>query len=261
VFESVRSLRKEEKRLLHLVGEAVRDFSLISEGDRIALALSGGKDSFSMVRLLYLLRDRAPVRFELFPLTVHSGAAGFRGADLGDYLRARDVPHHLETTEIVSILRKKRRENSSACSFCARLRRGALYGAALRLGCNKVALGHHLDDLAETLLMNLFFSGSLKSMPPKLKAENGKIVLIRPMVYVPEELLRVYAEGAGFPVIDCGCALCEGMDGQRARMKQLVRIVADGYPEARQSLRKALANVLPRYLLDTSLHEFDLEEV
>jgi len=164
-------------------------------------------------------------------------------------------------TSLARIVEEKVRPGSRYCSFCARLRRGALYGAAQRLGFNKVALGHHLDDAAETLLMNFFFEGSLKSMPPKLRAENGRVTLLRPLYYVPEPMLRDYARERGFPVIDCGCWLCGKQDDERARMKRLVGEVSGRYGQVRQSMRSALGSLHPRFLADPKLHDFDLEEV
>ena len=157
-------------------------------------------------------------------------------------------------------MEEKLRPGSPYCSLCARLRRGALYGAAERLGCNKIALGHHLDDAAETLLMNLFFEGALKAMPPKLLAENGRITLIRPLLYTPESMLVDYAREQGFPVMDCGCWLCGEQDQERAKMKALVSEVAKRYPEVRKSILTALTRVQPRFLMDRTQHDFEREE-
>lgn len=251
---------KLERLLLHRVGKAVGDYGLIRAGDRVAVALSGGKDSFSLLRLLVLLKKRSPVPFDVMALTVHNGSEFFQGELIEEYLRREGIPYHIERTEITRLVEEKRRPGSAYCSLCARLRRGALYGAAERLGFSKVALGHHLDDAAETLLMNLFFEGSLRSMPPKLLAENGRITVIRPLLYVPEAMLRDYARERGFPLIDCGCWLCGEKDQERARMKALVEEVAGRYPMVRRSILSALRRVEPRFLLDGSLHDFEREE-
>ena len=231
---------KLERMLLHRVGKAVGDYGLVREGDRIAVALSGGKDSFSLLRLLWALRRKAPVCFDLVAVTVHNGSALFQSEILEDYLAREGIPFHLVRTDITTLVEEKRRPGSPYCSLCSRLRRGALYGARGELGCNKLALGHHLDDAVETLLMNLFFEGALRAMPPKLLAENGAVTVIRPMLYVPEGMLADYAREQRFPVIDCGCWLCGEQDQERARMKALVAEVADRHPEVRRSILAAL---------------------
>jgi tRNA 2-thiocytidine biosynthesis protein TtcA len=253
--------KKLERQLLHLVGKAAGDFGMFRDGDRVAVALSGGKDSFTLLRLLTLLSRSAPVRFEVAALTVHNGSEHFQAEILGEYLASEGIPFHLERTHLARIVEEKARPGTPYCALCARLRRGALYGAAQRLGFNKVALGHHLDDAAETLLMNLFFVGCLKSMPPKLRAENGRVAVVRPLYYVPEPMIRDYARERAFPVIDCGCWLCGEHDDERARMKRLIADVAGRYGQVRQSVRSALGNVMPRYLADPKRHDFELEDV
>lgn len=251
---------KLERMLLHRVGRAIGDYALIREGDRVAVALSGGKDSFGLVHLLDLLRRRSPVRFEVAAVTVHNGSESFQSDLLEAYLADRGIPFHVVRTEIAAIVEEKRRPGSPYCSLCARLRRGALYGAVRDLGFNKLALGHHLDDAAETLLMNLFFEGSLKAMPPKLLAENGRITVIRPLLYTPESMLADFARERGFPVIDCGCWLCGERDQERSRMKALVAGVSERYPAVRRSILSALTRVEPRFLMDPKLHDFNGEE-
>lgn len=253
--------RKLEKILLNRVGRCVADFDLLRDGDRVAVCLSGGKDSFSLLLLLEALRRRSPVRFELVALTVHNGSDLFQSDLLEAFLRDRGIPFHLERTDLVKIVEEKLRPGTPYCSLCARLRRGALYGAAAALGCNKLALGHHLDDALETLLMNLFFEGSLKAMPPKLLAESGRACVVRPLLYTPESMLAEYAREQGLPVIDCGCWLCGERDGERARMKALVAEVSTRYPRARRAALKALTNLQPRFLLDARHHDFSREEV
>ena len=249
-----------EKVLLHQVGKTIGDFSLIKAGDRIAVALSGGKDSLSLLHLLWKLRSRAPVAFDLTALTVHNGSEYFQSGLLEAHLKQQEIPFHIERTQLAAVVEEKRRPGSPYCSLCARLRRGALYGAAGRLGCNKIALGHHLDDAAETLLMNLLFEGTLKAMSPKLLAENGRTSIIRPLLGTPESLLAEFAAEQGFPVIDCGCWLCGEQDQERARMKALVKDLADRHPKVRRSIRAALGRVQPRFLMDRSLYDFEREE-
>lgn len=260
MVNAVASGAKLERMLLHRVGKAIGDYALIKTGDRVAVALSGGKDSFGLLHLLWILRKKSPVPFDVVALTIHNGSEHFQSDLLAAHLGSEGIPFHVERTEITSIVEEKLRPGSPYCSLCARLRRGALYGAAERLGCNKLALGHHLDDAAETLLMNLFFEGTIKAMPPKLLAENGRTTLIRPLISTPESMLADYARERGFPVIDCGCWLCGEQDQERARMKALVAGVAERNPEVRRSVLTALANVQPRFLMDPALHDFEGEE-
>ncbi len=252
--------RKLEKVLLHRTGRAIADFGLLREGDRVAVGLSGGKDSFSLTLLLDQLRRKAPVRFEMVALTAHNGSDLFQSGLISDFLRRREIPYKIEMTDISRIVPEKLRPGTPPCSLCARLRRGALYGAAEKLGCNKLALGHHLDDIIETLLMNLFFEGALKAMPPKLLAENGRVTVIRPLAYVPEAMLAQYAAEQGAPVVDCGCFLCGAKESERRRMKELVSTVSARYPKARRAALRALMNVEPRFLLDAKMHDFGKEE-
>jgi tRNA 2-thiocytidine biosynthesis protein TtcA len=251
---------KLERLLLHRVGRTVGRYELIRPGDRIAVALSGGKDSFSLLRLLWLLRRRAPIPFDLTAVTVHNGSEHFQDGLLREYLAQAGIPFHVVPTQITALVEEKRRPGSPYCSLCARLRRGALYGAAERLGCNKIALGHHLDDAAETLLMNLFFQGALRAMPPKLLAENGRVTVIRPLLAAPESMLADYAREQGFPVIDCGCWLCGTQDQERARMKALISEISARYPAVRRSVLTAMTRLEPRFMMDPRWHDFEKEE-
>ena len=253
--------RKLERQLLHLVGKAAGHYAMIGEGDKIAVALSGGKDSFTLLKILNLLRRHSPVRFELAGLTVHNGSEYFQSDVIARFAGELGVPFYLEKTSITTIVEKKLRPGSHHCSLCARLRRGAIYAAAIREGFNKVALGHHLDDAIETFLMNFFFVGALKSMPPKLKAENGSVTLIRPLYFTQEKMIADYAAEQHLPVIDCGCWLCGEHDDERARMKKLVTEISSRYKSSRQSMRNALTNLQPRFLADTGHHDFSLEDV
>lgn len=247
------SEEKLYKKIKNAVGRAVADHSLIAAGDRIAVAVSGGKDSYTMLHILEALRQRAPIRFELMALTIDSGYPGFRSDRIARHLEEYGFEHHVEKTGHYGIIQAKRREGSSYCSICARLKRGALYELAQRFGCNKLALGHHLDDFAETLLLNQFFVGSLKSMAASMLADNGITTVIRPLVYVAEAQIIEYARLREFPVVCCRCPACGEADMQRKRMKRLIAELEVEIPHIRQSILKALSNVQPRHLLDRKL--------
>jgi tRNA 2-thiocytidine biosynthesis protein TtcA len=253
--------RRLQSALLQKTGKAVKEFSLIEHGDRICVGLSGGKDSYSMLYLLDELRRRSLVKFELTGVTVHNGSPFFEWQKIKNEAEKLGLPFHLEKTEIMDIVKNKLRPDSFACSFCARLRRAALYSAAISLGCNKLALGHHLDDAIETLLMNFFFQGSLKAMPPRLLAENEKVVVIRPLYFVPEKMLKEFSMEKNFSLIDCGCFLSCDKLGERREMKKLVEEVSARYPKARQSALTAIKNIEPRYLADKKWHNFNGEAV
>lgn len=241
------------KKIKNAVGRAVADFDLIREGDRIAVAVSGGKDSYTLLHILEALRRRAPVKYELVAVTIDSGYPGFRSDVIASYLREQGYVHHLETTDHYDIIREKRRPGSSYCSICARLKRGVLYTLAQKLGCNKLALGHHLDDFVETLLLNQFFVGTLKAMAPRMLADNGETTVIRPLVYVEEREIIPFARENRFPVVCCSCPVCGTADLQRRRMKKLLAELEKENPAVKRSLLRALGNVQPRYLLDREL--------
>lgn len=238
------------KRIKNAVGRAIADHGLISEGDRIAVGVSGGKDSYTLLHMLESLRQRAPIRFEIMAITIDSGYPGFRTDIIAGHLREHGFEHHVEKTGHYGIIQSKRRPGSSYCSICARLKRGALYELVQRFGCNKLALGHHLDDFAETLLLNQFFVGSLKSMAASMLADNGVTTVIRPLVYVPESEIVSFAGLKSFPVVCCRCPACGEADMQRKRMKKLIADLSLEIPHVRQSLLRAMANVQPRHLLD-----------
>ena len=238
------------KRLKKKVGQAIGAFDLIEEGDRIAVAVSGGKDSLTLLHLLDALRRRAPIRYQLVAVTVDPGFPGFATQNIRDYLRLEGFEHHVEHSEAAAIIEEKRRPGSSYCAFCARLRRGVLYSMADRLGCNKLALGHHLDDFIETLLLNQFFVGTLKGMSPKLLADNGRHTVIRPLVYVEESEIIRFAEANSIPTVGCSCAFSACFDLNRQRMKQLIATLQKEIPDIRHSLIAAMGNIEPRHLLD-----------
>jgi len=244
------------RKIKKLTGKAIGDFNLIEEGDRIAVGVSGGKDSYSLLHILESLRRRSPVKFELVAVNVDAGFPGYRTSVIEDHLKAHGFAYHMETTDSYRIIEEKRRPGSSYCSFCARLRRGVLYTLADNLGCNKIALGHHLDDFIETLLLNQFYVGTLAAMSPKLLADNGRHTVIRPFVYVEEQDIIAFTGGNGFPVVCCACPVCGVVDQKRKRMKSLIKELSRENPYLKSSMIGALGNVHPRHLLDRSLKEF-----
>lgn len=241
------------RQMRHLTGKAIADFKMIEEGDRVAVAVSGGKDSLTMLLLLEELRRRAPVRFEIMAVTVDSGYPGFRTDIIEEFVTSRKIPIHIEKTTHFQVIKEKRRPGSSYCSICARLKRGALYGVSARLGCNKLALGHHSDDFIETLLLNQFFVGSLKAMSARMLADNKETVVIRPLVYVAEKDIIDFSKEISLPIVCCCCPACGIADMQRKRMKKLLNELEREIPNIRSSILKALSNVQPRHLLDNSL--------
>jgi len=241
------------RKLRHGVGKAIGDFGLIEKGDRIAVAVSGGKDSYTLLLLLEELRRRAPVPFELVAVNIDSGYPGYQTGVIEGFLKDNGFAYHMVPSEHYSIIQEKRRPGSSYCSICSRLKRGALYEAAQTLGCNKLALGHHQDDFIETLLLNQFFVGSLKSMAASMLADNGVITVIRPLVYLAEEDIITFSRQAELPIVCCCCPVCGTADIQRKRMKRLLKELQADIPHVKSSLLKALSNVHPRHLLDPSL--------
>jgi tRNA 2-thiocytidine biosynthesis protein TtcA len=241
------------RRLRHSVGKAVGDFAMIAAGDRIAVAVSGGKDSYTLLLLLEELRRRAPVPFELLAINIDSGYPGYQTGVIEGFLRDNGFSYRMVPTEHYAIIQEKRRPGSSYCSICARLKRGALYEQAQHMGCNKLALGHHLDDFIETLLLNQFFVGSLKAMSPSMLADNGVITVLRPLVYVQEQDIIALSNQAQLPVVCCRCPVCGSADLQRKRMKRLLTELQQDIPHVKNSLLKALSNVQPRHLLDGRL--------
>ena len=244
------------RRIKRKVGEAIGAFNLIEDGDRILVAISGGKDSWALLHVLRELCRRAPVNYQLVPVTIDPGFADFDSAAVAACLRAHGFEPVVEKSNCAEIIASHLRPGSSYCAFCARLRRGALYSCASRLGCNKIALGHHLDDHIETLLLNLFFSGAIAAMSPKLAADNGIHTVIRPLVYVEEELIREWVVMKGLPQIDCACPQKSASDQQRQQIKQLLATMSATNPHIKNSLIKALGNVQARHLLDKRLKDF-----
>lgn len=247
------SIEQVYRRMRHQMGKAVADFDMIREGDRVAVAVSGGKDSYTLLLLLEELRRRAPISFEMIALNIDSGYPGYRTDVIEGFLRERASSYRMVPTEHYDIIKEKRRPGSSFCSICARLKRGTLYSVARELGCNKLALGHHRDDFIETLLLNQFFVGSLKAMSGSMLADDGVTTVIRPLVYVAEADIISYSRQSALPVVCCCCPVCGKADMQRKRMKNLLKELEQDIPHIRNSLIKSLSNVHPRHLLDRRL--------
>ncbi len=247
---------KLQTRLCRLVGQAIADYRLIEDGDKVMVCLSGGKDSYGLLDILLVLQQRAPVRFELLAVNLDQKQPGFPAHVLPGYLTARGVPFHIETRDTYSIVKRLIPEGQTTCSLCSRLRRGHLYRIAAEQGVTKIALGHHRDDLIETLFLNLFYTGKLKAMPPKLRSKDGRHLVIRPLAYVKEEDLARYATLRAFPIIPCD--LCGSQeDLKRKEVKALLRAYEQRSPGALDSAAAALANVAPSLLMDRRLFDFN----
>jgi tRNA 2-thiocytidine biosynthesis protein TtcA len=253
---------KLERRIARATGRAVADFKLIEEGDRILVAISGGKDSWALLRVLDKMRKRAPFRFELVAANIDQGYAGFRQDAIEDYVAARGYEYHMEYFNIAKLIEEKTAPGSTPCALCSRMRRGALYGLAEKHGCNKIALGHHLDDFIETALLNMLFVGRLAAMAPKLLSDDGKNVVIRPLVYVEEKEIRAYAQKMHFPIVCCQCPIMCGEtvhgDYKRRMLKKLIDELEVAIPGVRHSLIASLGNAQPSHLLDRDLYDFAL---
>ena len=243
-------------RIKRLTGKAIGDFNLIENGDKILIGVSGGKDSYTLLHVLESLRKRAPVDFELFPVTVDSGFPGFRKEIIKTHLKEQGFNYLIKKTNCCQIIEEKRDPGSSYCSFCARLRRGVLYSTADKLGCNKIALGHHLDDFIETLLLNQFYNGRLSAMSPKLLADNNRHTVIRPLVYVEEDEIIAFTSRNSFPVICCACPVCGRVEQKRKKTKALLKNLSQDNPSIKKSLLSSLKNIKPRHLMDKSLKNF-----
>lgn len=241
------------QRLRRDFGKAVGDFGLIEEGDRIAVGISGGKDSYTLLLLLKELQRRAPVSFHICAVNIDSGYPGYRTDIIEGFLKGQQVEYRMVPTEHYTIIKDKRRPGSSYCSICARLKRGSLYSTVQEMGCNKLALGHHRDDFIETLLLNQFFVGSLKAMAASMLADNGHTTVIRPLVYAAEADIIQFSLQKKLPVVCCRCPVCGTADLRRRRMKELLKELEQEIPNIKSSLLTALGNVHPRHLLDGGL--------
>jgi tRNA 2-thiocytidine biosynthesis protein TtcA len=243
-----------EARIGKKATKAIIDFKLIEDGDRVMVGLSGGKDSWALLQILDKLRQRAPITFSLIAVNVDSGYKEYKHDLIAKTCEARGWEYRIEHTSIGEVMDDLLEANATPCSLCARLRRGVLYRIASEVGATKIALGHHLDDFVETLLLNLFFAGALKAMPARLVSDNGEHVVIRPLVYVGEDEARLYAKQSGLPIIGCCCPACGDLSLQRQRIKRLITDLEVEHSGVKQSMLKALGNVMPRHLLDTRLN-------
>ena len=241
-----------EKKLLHDAGRAIADFRLIEPGDRILVGVSGGKDSFTLLHLLQKLQRSAPIRFTLVACNLDQGHPGFPAARLEEYLRGTGAEVLMLREDTYAVVKRLVPEGKTACSVCSRLRRGILYSAARRLGCTKIALGHHRDDLIESLLLSMLFSGKMRSMPPRLRSDDGANVVIRPLCYAAEADIAAFAREMKFPLIPCD--LCGSQENlMRRRVKELLSQLEREHPGVRASLLGAMGNVVPAHLLDPRL--------
>ena len=242
-----------EARLAKHVTKAIVEYGLIEHGDRVMVGLSGGKDSWALLQILDVLRQRAPIDFSLIAVNVDSGYKDYKHDVLTDTCKARGWELRIEHTTIGEVMDDILDAGDTPCSLCARLRRGVLYRLAEDVGATKIALGHHLDDFVETLLMNAFFSGALKAMPARLVSDNQKHIVIRPLVYVTEADARAYTQESALPVIGCCCPACGDLSLQRQRTKRLIMDLEREHPHVKASMMKAMSNVKPRHLLDRRL--------
>jgi len=244
------------KRLRRLAGEAIAEYGLIADGDKVMVCLSGGKDSYAMLDLLMHFRTHAPIRFELVAVNLDQKQPEFPGHVLPEYLTALGVPFRIETQDPYSTVKRLIPEGKTMCSLCSRLRRGVLYRVAGELGATKIALGHHRDDVLETFLLNLFYSGQLKAMPAKLRSDDGRHVVIRPLVYCEEADLAAYAELRRFPIIPCN--LCGSQENlKRNEMKRLLREWEKREPGRVETMLNSLKHVRASHLLDPEAFDFD----
>jgi tRNA 2-thiocytidine biosynthesis protein TtcA len=248
-------LQKLGKRLHRLVGQAIVDFNMIEEGDKVMVCVSGGKDSYALLDILINLRARAPIDFEIVAVNLDQKQPGFPEHVLPEYLAKLGVPFHIENQDTYSIVKRVIPEGKTMCSLCSRLRRGILYRVAGELGATKIALGHHRDDMLQTLFMNMFFGAKLKGMPAKLVSDDGRNIVIRPLAYVNEIDLERWAAHREFPIIPC--TLCGSQENlQRVQTKQMLREWDRKYPGRVDNMFNAMANVVPSHLMDRNLYPF-----
>ena len=256
VFEE----NKLEKKLCRLVGQAIGDFGMIEDGDKVMVCVSGGKDSYAMLDILMKLRERAPINFEIVAVNLDQKQPNFPAEILPNYLKGLGVQYHIEEQDTYSIVKRVIPEGKTTCGLCSRLRRGILYRVADELGATKIALGHHRDDILETLMLNMFYAGKLKGMPPKLKSDDGKHIVIRPLAYVPEKLLERYAADMNFPIIPCD--LCGSQPNlQRQVMKEMLRDWEKKHPGRVENLFRSMHHIVPSHLMDGEAFDFKNLEI
>ena len=246
---------KLSKRLHRQVGQAIGDFNMIEDGDKVMVCLSGGKDSYAMLDILLSLQKRAPIHFSIVAVNLDQKQPGFPDHILPAYLKGLGVDFHIETQDTYSIVKSHIPEGKTMCSLCSRLRRGILYRVADELGATKIALGHHRDDMVVTLLMNMFFGSRMKGMPPKLVSDNGEFVVIRPLAYVAETDLEKWAVHRAFPIIPC--SLCGNQENlQRVLTKKMIREWDKQYPGRIENMFSAMGNITLSHMMDRQLHDF-----
>ncbi len=254
-FEHSGNFNRLKGRLEHQVGKAIGDFNMIEDGDTVMVCLSGGKDSYTLLDILRTLQKRAPIKFKIVAMNLDQKQPGFPAEVLPNYLQGIGVDFHIETQDTYSIVKAKIPEGKTTCSLCSRLRRGIIYNVAHQLGANKIALGHHRDDMIETLFLNMFFGGKLKAMPPKLVTDKGDHVVIRPLAYCAEKDIARYARGMEFPIIPCN--LCGSQENlQRQNIKEMLTNWERQYPGRSQTIFTAMQNVAPSHLMDGKLFDF-----
>jgi len=250
-----KKFNKLKKRLEHATGQAIADFNMIEEGDLVMVCLSGGKDSYTLLDVLTTLKSRAPVDFRLLAMNLDQKQPGFPEEVLPDYLDRAGVPYRIVEEDTYSVVQEKIPEGKTTCSLCSRLRRGIIYRVADEVGATKIALGHHRDDIVETLFLNMFFGSKMKAMPPKLHTDDGRHIVIRPLAYCAEKDIEQYSQVRNFPIIPCN--LCGSQENlQRQRIKQMLGEWEQQYPGRTRNIFTALANVVPSHLADKTLYDF-----
>ena len=249
-------LNKLQKKLRRETGRAIADFNMIQDGDKVMVCLSGGKDSYTMLEILRNLQHSAPVDFELVAVNLDQKQPGFPEHVLPEYLEKEGVNYHILEKDTYSIVKEKVPEGKTTCGLCSRLRRGSLYGFAEEIGANKIALGHHRDDIVETLFLNMFFGGKMKAMPPKLRSDDNRNVVIRPLAYCREKDIIEFARYKQYPIIPCN--LCGSQENlQRQSVKDMLRRWDKEHPGRVESIFSSIQNIAPSQLADTSLFDFE----
>ena len=244
------SLKKTQQKIQRKVGRAIADYNLIEEGDKIMVAVSGGKDSYTLLHILEILRKKAPIKFELVAVNIDPDFSGYRTDVIENHLKEHGYAYEMVKTNIYNTIENHIEPNTSYCSFCSRLRRGVIYNKAEELGCTKIALGHHMDDFIETLLLNQFFTGEIKAMAARLVSDDKRNIVIRPLVNVEESLIIQYSAMMEFPIVCCCCPVCGNQEMMRKNMKALLNELSQKYPNIKKSMHKALSNVNSRHLLN-----------
>ena len=254
-FRIERETHKLEKRLCRQMGQAIIDFNMIEEGDKVMVCLSGGKDSYGLLDILLKMQARAPIHFDIVAVNLDQKQPGFPEHILPEYLTQLGIPFHIENQDTYSIVTEKIAPGKTMCSLCSRLRRGILYRVADELGATKIALGHHRDDMLQTFFLNMFFGGKLKGMPPKLVSDDGRHIVIRPLAYAAEKDLIRWAEHRQFPIIPC--TLCGSQDNlQRQQMSAMLKEWEKKYPGRIENMFSALQNIVPSHLMDAKQYDF-----